>query len=310
MAGGVVNAPGSPSPAQVRRGLLLGLRGVVIFAMTFPMTRLAVGDASAPQMSPAFVTAARAALAGLLSIVYLRWVGAAVPARRHWAPLALCAAGTVVGFPLCIALALREVESTHAAVVSGITPLGTAVVGALALRQRPSVGFWFCALAGCALVLGFAAWKGGGRLVPADGWLLMAVMCTAVAYVAGARVSGVIPAQQVICWVVVGSLPLTLPATAWWWPVDTTPSLAAWGGLLYVSLFSMWLGFFAWYGGLAMGGIVRVSQVQLIQPFLALLFAVPVLGEQLDPVTVGFSLAVIAVVFVSRRMAMGQPKAR
>ncbi len=303
-------APSAPSSAQVRRGLLLGLLGVVIFAMTFPMTRLAVGDTSAPQMSPAFVTAARAALAGLLSIVYLRWVGASVPARRHWAPLALCAAGTVVGFPLCIALALREVESTHAAVVSGITPLGTAVIGAMSLRQRPSVGFWFCALAGCALVLGFAAWKGGGRLVPADGWLLLAVMCTAVAYVAGARVSSAIPAQQVICWVVVGSLPLTLPATLWWWPVDTTPSLAAWGGLLYVGLFSMWLGFFAWYGGLALGGLVRVSQVQLIQPFLALLFAVPVLGEALDPVTVGFALAVIGVVFVSRRLPVGQPQRR
>jgi drug/metabolite transporter (DMT)-like permease len=301
-------APASPSPAQVRRGLLLGFVGVVIFAMTFPMTRLAVGDASAPQMSPAFVTAARAALAGLLSIFYLRWVGASVPERRHWAPLAVCAAGTVVGFPLCIALALREVESMHAAVVTGIIPLGTAVVGALWLRQRPSSGFWHCALAGCALVLGFAVWKGGGRLVPADGWLLLAVLSTAIAYVAGARVSSVIPAQQVICWVVVGSLPLTLPATAWWWPVDTTPSLAAWGGLLYVGLFSMWLGFFAWYGGLALGGIVRVSQVQLVQPFLALLFAVPVLGEQLDPVTVGFALAVIGVVFVSRRLPVGQPK--
>ena len=304
------SVPGSPSPAQVRRGLLLGFVGVVIFAMTFPMTRLAVGDVSAPQMSPAFVTAARAALAGLLSIVYLRWVGAYVPARQHWAPLAVCAAGTVVGFPLCIALALREVESMHAAVVTGIIPLGTAVVGALWLRQRPSTGFWACALAGCGLVLAFALWQGGGRLVPADGWLLLAVLSTSIAYVAGARVSSVIPAQQVICWVVVGSLPLTLPATAWWWPVDTTPSLAAWGGLLYVSLFSMWLGFFAWYGGLALGGIVRVSQVQLIQPFLALLFAVPVLGEQLDPVTVGFSLAVIAVVCVSRRMGVGQPKAR
>jgi drug/metabolite transporter (DMT)-like permease len=216
----------------------------------------------------------------------------------------------VVGFPLCLALALREVESMHAAVVTGVIPLGTAVVGALVLRQRPSAGFWACALGGCALVIAFALWQGGGRLVPADGWLLLAVLSTSFAYVAGARVSSVIPAQQVICWVVVGALPLTLPATAWWWPVDTTPSLAAWGGLLYVGLFSMWLGFFAWYGGLAMGGIVRVSQVQLLQPFLALLFAVPVLGEQLDPVTVGFSLAVIAVVFVSRRMGVGQPKAR
>ncbi len=302
--------PLTPTPAQVRRGLMLGLLGVVMFAMTFPMTRLAVGDVSAPQMSPEFVTAARAALAGLLSIGYLRWVGARVPARQHWRPLAVCALGTVVGFPLCIGLALREVESMHAAVVTGIIPLGTAVVGALMLRERPSAGFWACALAGFALVVSFAAWKGGGRLVAADGWLLLAVLSTSIAYVAGARVSGVIPAQQVICWVVVGSLPLTLPATVWWWPVDTSPSLAAWGGLLYVSLFSMWLGFFAWYGGLAMGGIVRVSQVQLIQPFLALLFGVPILGERLDPTTVAFSLAVIAVVFVSRRMAVGQPAGR
>jgi len=302
--------PLTPTPAQVRRGLMLGLLGVVMFAMTFPMTRLAVGDVSAPQMSPEFVTAARAALAGLLSIGYLRWVGARVPARQHWRPLAVCALGTVVGFPLCIGLALREVESMHAAVVTGIIPLGTAVVGALMLRQRPSAGFWACALAGFALVVSFAAWKGGGRLVAADGWLLLAVLSTSIAYVAGARVSGVIPAQQVICWVVVGSLPFTLPATVWWWPVDTSPSLAAWGGLLYVSLFSMWLGFFAWYGGLAMGGIVRVSQVQLIQPFLALLFGVPILGERLDPTTVAFSLAVIAVVFVSRRMAVGQPAGR
>ena len=158
--------------------------------------------------------------------------------------------------------------------------------------------------------MSFAAWKGGGRLVAADGWLLLAVLSTSIAYVAGARMSGVIPAQQVICWVVVGSLPFTLPATVWWWPVDASPSLAAWGALLYVGVFSMWLGFFAWYGGLAMGGIVRVSQVQLIQPFLALLFGVPVLGEQLDPMTVAFSLAVIAVVFVSRRMAVGQPAGR
>jgi len=81
--------PLTPTPAQVRRGLMLGLLGVVMFAMTFPMTRLAVGDVSAPQMSPEFVTAARAALAGLLSIGYLRWVGARVPARQHWRPLAV-----------------------------------------------------------------------------------------------------------------------------------------------------------------------------------------------------------------------------
>jgi drug/metabolite transporter (DMT)-like permease len=186
-------------------------------------------------------------------------------------------------------------------VVTGVMPLGTAVVAALALRQRPSAGFWACAVLGCALVLGFAAWQGSGRLAPADGLLLLAVLSTSIAYVAGAQVAAVLPAQQVIGWVLVGSLPFTLPAALWLWP-ESPARLSAWLGFGYTAVFSMWLGFFAWYRGLALGGVVRVSQTQLLQPFLALLFAVPVLGEKLEPLTVLFSLAVIAVVFLGRRM--------
>jgi drug/metabolite transporter (DMT)-like permease len=285
----------------VTRGLAFGALGVLIFAMTLPMTRLAVGDVASPQLPPAFVTAGRAAVAGLLSMVYLLAVRAPRPARQHWPALALCALGTVVGFPLFLALALRQVDAMHAAVVTGVLPLGTAVVGALVLRQRPSWGFWACALLGCALVLGFAAWQGSGKLSVADGYLLLAVLSTSFGYVAGARASASMPAQHVICWLLVGCLPLTLPAALWWAP-SAPVSSPAWMGFAYVSVFSMWLGFFAWYRGLALGGVVRVSQVQLIQPFLALLFAVPVLGEKLEPLTVFFSLAVIAVVFVGRRM--------
>ena len=287
--------------SDARRGFALGALGVLIFAMTLPMTRLAVGDESAPQLSPWFVTAGRAAVAGILSALYLLAMRAPRPARRHWPALALSGLGTVVGFPLFLGLALRQVDAMHAAVVTGVMPLGTAVVAALVLRQRPSAGFWACAVLGCALVLGFAAWQGSGRLSAADGLLLLAVLCTSVAYVAGAQVAGVIPAQQVICWILVAALPLSLPAALWLWPPGSV-SLAAWGAFAYTAVFSMWLGFFAWYRGLALGGVVRVSQVQLIQPFLALLFAVPVLGERLDPLTLVFSLAVIGVVVVGRRM--------
>ncbi len=287
------------------RGLLFGALGVVIFAMTLPMTRLAVGDVASPQLPPAFVTAGRAALAGLLSIVYLLAVGARFPARRHGPALAFSAAGTVVGFPLCLALALRQVDAMHAAVVTGLIPLSTAVIAALVFRQRPSAAFWACALAGCALVLGFAAWQGGGAVSAGDGWLLLAVLFTGIGYVAGAKVAVDLPAPQVICWVLVFSLPLTLPAALWCWPAAPA-SVGAWGGFLYVSIFSMWLGFFAWYRGLTLGGVVRVSQVQLLQPFLALLFAVPVLGEKLDAITVVFALAVIGVVFIGRRLPVGK----
>jgi drug/metabolite transporter (DMT)-like permease len=286
------------------RGLWLGLLGVVIFAMTLPMTRLAVGPATDPQLPPLFVTAGRAAVAALLSIAYLWFTGAPVLARRHWTALAFCAAGTVVGFPLFLALALRQVDAMHAAVVTGVLPLGTAIAAALYFRQRPSNAFWLCAVLGCALVLGFAMHQGGGRWLVADGFLLLSVACASIGYVAGARISSQVPAEQVICWVLVASLPLTAPAMWATWPnLAANPvRWTAWGGFAYVTVFSMWLGFFAWYRGLALGGTVRVSQVQLVQPFLALLFAVPVLGEHLDFTTVLFSLAVIATVFIGKKM--------
>jgi len=154
---------------------------------------------------------------------------------------------------------------------------------------------------GSALVLVFAAWSGGGRLSWADGLLLLAILSAAAGYVAGATASRALTAEQVICWVLVLSLPLTAPLMLLSWPVRSA-SAAAWGGFAYVTLFSMWLGFFAWYRGLALGGTVRVSQVQLLQPFLALLFAAPILGEPLEPLTLLFSLAVIGTVFLGRKM--------
>lgn len=283
------------------RGLWFGLLGVVIFAMTLPMTRLAVGAAADPQLPPLFVTAGRAAVAGLLSIGYLWLTGAPRPQRRQWRAFAVCAAGTVVGFPLFLAFAVREVDAMHAAVVTGVLPLGTALAAAAFFRQRPSFGFWLCALAGCALVLAFAAQRSHGELRAADGLLLLAVASASIGYVAGARLSAQMRAEQVICWVLVLSLPFTLPAMLALWPTQPVRA-AAWGGFAYVTLFSMWLGFFAWYRGLALGGTVRVSQVQLVQPFLALLFAVPVLGETLDAPTIAFSLAVVATVFLGKRM--------
>ncbi len=294
--------PGAPASAEPS-GLWLGLLGVLIFALTLPMTRLAVGSTAEPQLPPAFVTVGRAGVAALLSLIWLRATGARRPPRALWPALALCACGTVVGFPMGLALALREVPSMHAAVVTGVLPLATAAAAAIGLRQRASLGFWVCAVAGCGLVVAFAVVQGAGHLQTAELWLLAAVASAAVGYVAGARVSAVLPAQQTICWVLVLAAPLTLPGMLWLWPQQPAAP-AAWAGFAYVSLFSMWLGFFAWYRALAIGGVMRVSQIQLVQPFLSLLLAVPILGEQLEPVTLLFTVAVVAVVLVGKRMTV------
>lgn len=302
-----------PTPRSLSastRGWLFGTLGVVVFALSIPMTRLASGSAVDPQLPAVFVAMGRAALAGLLALCWLILSRAAAPRPEQWRPLALTALGVVFGWPLFLGFAVLHVDAVHASVVSGVLPIATAGVGALMLRQRPGWPFWSCALLGLGLVLGFAGWNGGTGFQLADGLLLVAVLFGAFGYVQGARMSSgpagkAMTPEEVICWVLVISLPITVPVALFTWP--TVPvKTSAWGGFLYVSVFSMWLGFFAWYRGLALGGTLRVSQVQLLQPFLSMWFAVPILGESLDGATVGFSLAVMATVFLSKRI--GAPK--
>ena len=292
------------------KGLWLGLLGIVIFSVTLPMTRLAVGTPDAPQMSGLFIAMGRAVVAAGLSAALLMLTRAPLPAKRDWLPLAITAAGVVFGFPLFTSIAMRYVEAMHASVIVGVLPLATAAVGALLHRQRPSVGFWLCAGLGSALVVVFAVLRSGGPsgtgpgISFADLLLLAAMGCAAVGYCYGGRLAQHMRAEHVICWALIISLPVTLPLSIYAWPAQTIKP-AAWLGFSYVAVFSMWLGFFAWYRGLALGGTVRVSQVQLVQPFLSMLFAIPLLGEQLDAVTVGFGLAVIATVFIGKKMPVG-----
>ena len=294
---------------DVARGLWLGLLGVVLFAATLPMTKLATGSVGSPELSPAFVTFGRAAVAGLLSLLVLLATRSPLPQGRQWGALAFTALGIVVGFPLFMAMGLRHVESIHASVVTGILPLATAAVASVWLRQRPSLGFWACAVAGSALVAAFVVVRPGGTSSGAqlaDLLLLLALLSAACGYVSGGQLTQQLGAERVICWVLVISLPVTLPVSLLVWPEGPVKA-SAWGGFAYVSLFSMWLGFFAWYRGLALGGTVRVSQVQLVQPFLSILFSVPLLGETLDALTLAFAVAVIATVFIGKKMPVGSP---
>jgi drug/metabolite transporter (DMT)-like permease len=289
------------TPAE-RHGLWFGFAGVAIFALTLPMTRLAVGTPDAPLMSGVFVALGRAVVAAALSALFLLATRAPWP-RGEGRALAITAGGVVFGFPLFTSIAMRHVEAVHASVIVGVLPLATALVGALLHRQRPSRGFWACAALGSLLVVAFALLRSGGalRLHAADALLFAAMACAAVGYAWGARLSQRMPAEHVICWALVLSLPVTLPLAFVTAPRAVLPA-SAWWAFGYVSMFSMWIGFFAWYRGLAQGGTVRVSQVQLLQPFLSMLFAVPLLGERLDALSLGFALAVIATVFVGRRM--------
>ena len=289
-------------------GTLLGLLGVAVFALTLPVTRLATGSSDAPQLSPWFLTWARCTIAGLLSLAFLLITRSPRPStgQARWIGLSLL--GNALGYPLLLAWGLRHVSASHAAVITALLPLTTAAAAAWLLHQRARLGFLLFALLGSALVVvysllrahGAGGQDGHGGLAWADGLLAVGVIAASLGYVAGTQVTPALGAERVISWVCVMTLPLALPMTWLTWP-EHSIRLESWLALGYVGVFSMWAGFFAWFRGLAMGGALRVSQLQLFQPFISMAAAVPLLDESIDGLTLGFGLAVVATVFAGRK---------
>jgi drug/metabolite transporter (DMT)-like permease len=282
-------------------GMLLGLAGVAIFALTFPATRLAVAD-----LPPAFVALGRAVVAAMLAALWLAWKRMPLPPRSALLPLAVVSGGCIIGFPWLTSIALQTLPASHGAVLIGILPLATAAFSALRGNEKPSPGFWLMAMVGSALVIAFALHQSGGSFHLADLLMLAAVALAAMGYTEGARLSQSMGGQQVISWALVLSAPLLAPVLVWLsWPYGDAIAAAgikAWLGFGYVAAFSMYIGFFFWYGGMARGGIARVGQVQLVQPFISLAAAWLILGEPLALSNLLFALAVIAVVAAGRKM--------
>lgn len=295
--------PPTRSTSQETLGLFIGLIGVVCFAGTLPATRLAT-----PYLDPWFLTVARAAIAGAIAVALLVVLKKRPPPFRQWIEFALASACLVYGFPLFSALAMVTVPAAHGGVVLGILPLATAVAAAVITRERPSAGFWLAAAAGAGVVVVFSLRRGGGgALMVGDLWLLAAVASAGIGYTYGGKLSSGMPGWEVIAWQLVLSLPIALPATWWLWPANAAMvPPEAWGGLAYVALVSQLLGFFFWNAGLALGGIARVGQMQLLQPFIIVPMAAVVNHERIDAETLGFAAAVVAVVMIGRSMRVAR----
>ncbi len=295
-------AVGTVTPAArplLPPGLALGALGVLVFSFSLPATRLAVAD-----LDPWFVAFGRAGVAGVLAVAVLAAVRAPRPTAGQWRGLVLVALGVVVGFPLLTSLALRDVPAAHGAVVVCLLPAATAVMAVLRAGERPSVPFWLASGAGLTTVVAFAATRGAGGIEPADGLLLGAVLVCAMGYAEGGRLARDLGGTRTICWALVLSLPVAVAvAVAAGVPAEPGGSIGtdAWLGFAYVSLFSMFLGFFAWYAGLARGGVARIGQVQLAQPVLTLGWSALVLGEAVGAGEAVAAAAVLACVVATQR---------
>ena len=274
-------------------GLVLGGLGVVLFSGTFPATKFALRD-----LSPWFISFGRAAVAAVLAGIVLALLRSRRPVGADLARLIASALCVVVATPVLIALSLQRTPASHVAVVFALLPALTAAFGVLRGGERPGILFWAAALAGVAIVTAFELGQSHGRLSPADGYVLLAVIVCAAGYAEGAVVARSIGGLETICWSLVATLPLTLPGALVTAP-HHPPSSDALLGFLYVSIFAMFLGFVFWYAGLARG-IARVSQMQLLQPLLTLALSALLLAEHIGWVTALAALGVIASVAVTQ----------
>ncbi|MDQ3539379.1 MAG: DMT family transporter, partial [Chloroflexota bacterium] len=254
------------------------------------------------ELGGAFVGMGRALLAAILAVAVLRIRHESVPARQYWRGLVLVAMGTVFGFGLLTSIAMQTVPAVHGVVVVGLLPAATAVMAVVRAGERPNIAFWVACLAGVVSVLIFAIVQGAGSLQAGDIWLLAAVAMAALGYAEGGRLAREMGGWRVISWALAFSLPILVAVVAVLVWRDGFPAgdAAAWWSFLYLAAFSMYLGFFPWYRGLALGGVARVGQIQLVQPVLSLVWAAILLGEHISPGTALASVLVIASAALAR----------
>ncbi|WP_211898249.1 DMT family transporter [Saccharopolyspora erythraea] len=289
-----------------RAGLGWGLLGVAAFSFTVPFTRVAVASGG---MSPLFIGSARAVVAALLAAAALAITKQRLPRGIQWGRAAVVAGGVVVGFPVLTSFALTTAPAGHSAVVIALLPAATATVAVLRGHERPPMSFWAMAVVGAVAAVAFAALQGGGLsgMQWSDLLLFGAVVAAAIGYAEGGLLARELGAWQTVSWALVLSAPLMAVLTGIsiaQQPPSGTP--LEWAAFAYLAVVSMYLGFFAWYRGLAIGPMARVSQVQLVQPVMTICWAAVLLHEALTWPTILGGMAVIVCAGIAVRARLGQ----
>ncbi len=296
----------NPVISKENKGMILGFIAIACFSITLPATRLAV-----LYIDPVLVGLGRSLLVAIPAFMVILWLKIPAPNRRQWRSIIIVMLGIVIGFPLLTSLSMQKVSGAQGGIVVSMLPLFTAIIGALMLKQRLSSGFWLMTLLGSSLVLFYLLWGRQHELKSSEWILFGASIICAVGYAEGGKLAKEIGGIAVISWALVVSLPFTLISllfilrnyqVAELWQAALQIPAGSWLGFLYISIISQWLAFMFWYKGLAMGGVIRVSQIQLLQPFLTLLVSMIMLGEHISLRMILFAIAVVITVAVGRKM--------
>ncbi|KKI91257.1 multidrug transporter [Bacillus sp. SA1-12] len=286
-------------------GLWLGLVGVICFSLTLPSTSVAV-----EYFGTTVVGLGRTVVAAILVAVVLIIRKEKLPSPRQFKSLVIVAFGAVLGFPLLTSWAMESLPVSHGAVEVALLPLATTGFAMLRGGEIPSLKFWISSIIGSLAVIMYALHLGLGQLQFADLALLAAVLILGLSYAEGGRLSKELGSWQVIAWSILIGAPFFMIPVGLNLKIDMLHApLQAWVSFIYLAVVSQFLAYVAWYSGMAMGGIARVSQIQYLQPFLMILFATVFLDESITLFTIVIAVIVVFSVILGKNAPVSKKRA-
>lgn len=281
---------------SLKRGMILGFIGIVCFSLTLPATSIAV-----PYFGEVIVGLGRTVIAAIIVGVIFMMKKPSLPNKRQFKSLLIVTIGAVLAFPLLTTFAMKSLPVSHGAIELALLPLATAGFAMWRGGEVPSKRYWIASIIGAITVIIYAFYVGFGQLQKGDIALIAAVVLLGLSYAEGGKLSKELGSWQVIAWAVLIGAPFFII------PVGLSISssmlqalVEAWISLLYLGIVSQFLAYVAWYGGMAVGGIARVGQIQYLQPFLMIGFSVLFLGESISWLTISLAIIVVGSVIVGK----------
>ena len=281
---------------SIKRGMILGFIGIVCFSLTLPATSIAV-----PYFGEVIVGLGRTVIAAIIVGAIFMMKKQSLPNKSQFKSLLIVTIGAVLAFPLLTTFAMKSLPVSHGAIELALLPLATAGFAMWRGGERPSKRYWIASIIGAITVIIYAIYVGFGQLQKGDIALIAAVVVLGLSYAEGGKLSKELGSWQVIAWAILIGAPffiipvgLSISGSMLQAPVE------AWMSLLYLGIVSQFLAYVAWYGGMAVGGIARVGQIQYLQPFLMIGFSVLFLGESISWLTISLAIIVVGSVIVGK----------
>jgi drug/metabolite transporter (DMT)-like permease len=280
---------------MTRRGWVLFLAMGIIWGVPYAMIRIAVRD-----FDPVVVAFGRTALGALLLLPVALYTKALGPVLRRWGWLLAYTLVEITGPWLLIGSAETKLTSSTVGLLIAAVPLIAMVIVAAMGHDRIDAR----RIVGLIVGFGGVATLVGLSLDFSDMGAFAAIGVTAIGYAVGPVIINRKLADLPSMGVVAASLALAAliyaPFAAWRWPVRFTAS-AGWSviGLAVICTATAFLVFFAL---IAEVGPARATVITYINPAVALLIGVALLGEPLTAgMVIGFPLVIIGSILGTAR---------